>query len=172
VKATLWIALAVAACRGHARPPFANDVPPLSTHHEVMATLERTSCYGRCPIYKITIFRDGVVEYVGEQFVKTKGAATWHIDQDAIEALDKVFVDGRYFDLHDEYMHEDVSDRPEVLTSYRAGPRTKAITHSHGDTSAPESLRNIEDRVDRIVRIEPWIGTADERQRAANEPLH
>jgi len=29
-------------------------------------TLERTPCYGYCPVYKVTILSDGTVRYFGE----------------------------------------------------------------------------------------------------------
>lgn len=38
--------------------------------------LRRGACYGICPVYAITLFRDGTASYLGEYFVKRVGK--WH----------------------------------------------------------------------------------------------
>src|ERR1041385_8201332 len=38
-------------------------------------TLERTACFGTCPMYKLTIDSDGTVTFNGERFTKTTGIA-------------------------------------------------------------------------------------------------
>ena len=40
---------------------------------EVVITLERTACFGVCPVYKLTIYGDGRVLYDGIRFVRTEG---------------------------------------------------------------------------------------------------
>jgi hypothetical protein len=117
--------------------------------HEVMATLERTACYGTCPMYSLTVYRDGTVEYNGEQFVKTQ--------------LDDLFTSAHYFDLKDAYTDYDVTDNPSAKTSYSSGGKTKTIDHYYGDSDAPEVLSTIEDGIDKIVHIEQFIGTEQER---------
>lgn len=34
--------------------------------------LERTMCFGECPVYKVEILSDGTVNYNGEMFVEKK----------------------------------------------------------------------------------------------------
>ena len=50
-------------------------------------TLERTGCFGNCPIYKVDITEDGNVFYMGERFVEEEGIHSWEIDSEAIELL-------------------------------------------------------------------------------------
>ncbi|MCI0516543.1 MAG: DUF6438 domain-containing protein, partial [Woeseiaceae bacterium] len=38
-------------------------------------TLERTACYGTCPMYKVTIASEGAVTFEGQRFTKTIGTA-------------------------------------------------------------------------------------------------
>ena len=40
---------------------------------ELVISLERTPCYGTCPIYKMEIFSDGSAFYHGERFVDRIG---------------------------------------------------------------------------------------------------
>jgi Domain of unknown function (DUF6438) len=158
--------LLVAACGSSAPPPapLSNTGKELVPRHEPLATIERTPCYGRCPIYKVTIFRDGVVEYEGKRFVKTRGQATGHISPEQLTALDQLFQQHGYLALKDSYEEYDMTDMPSVYTSYSPAPgQTKSIKHYHGDQSAPEELVEVEAGIDRIIHIEQWIGTRDER---------
>ena len=39
-------------------------------------TLERTACFGRCPMYKVKIFADGKVVYRGQEIRQAKRQST------------------------------------------------------------------------------------------------
>ncbi len=39
-------------------------------------TLERTACFGACPVYTLSIYADGTVVYNGERFVDVEGEQT------------------------------------------------------------------------------------------------
>src|SRR5258705_64772 len=112
------LVLGIAACDAGALPPQAPSPPPppiantpppppiANTHpHEVIATIHRTVCYGTCPQYTITVYRDGDVEYDGDQYVIVKGKATGHIALAQVDAIDKLFVDAHYLTLLDSYEH-------------------------------------------------------------------
>ena len=172
----ILILIAIAAC-GHAPPAgggggggsgsgaIGNTAEPGGTGpHEMMATLERTACYGTCPIYRLTVYRDGAVEYDGEQFVKVKGKATGQITADQVTELDAAFVAAHYFDLEDKYTDYEMTDMPSANTSYAGDGKHKAIEHYYGDSKAPPALQTLEDAIDRIVHVDQWIGTDAERE--------
>ena len=162
MKLALLLAFAACAATQTPAPPPANRAPPAS-NDEVMVTLERGECYGFCPIYKLAIHRDGRVEYRGYRFVKLEGAASRHLDPSQLDALDRAFERADYFSLADHYDHENITDQPSATTSYRRSGRTKTVSHDQGDREAPDALSTLEDEIDRIVRVEQWIGTEDER---------
>ncbi len=137
--------------------------------HELVATLARASCYGVCPVYKLAIYRDGVVEYTGEQYVELRGPAIGHITAAQLAMLDRMFADARYFERADHYTTEEMTDMPSATTTYQLGARAKRIEHYYGDPSAPRALENLEDGIDRLVGIERWIGTEDVREQHARE---
>lgn len=163
--ARVMIALVI-GCGGAPKPPapIGNTAPGgAPAAHEVMVTLERTACYGVCPIYTLTVYRDGAVEWNGEDFVKVKGPATGQISADDVARLDELFATNHYFDLKDAYTSYDMTDHPSARTSYHGDGRAKAIDHYHGDTSAPPVLTTIEDGIDAIVHTEQWIGNDADR---------
>lgn len=154
------------ACGSASPGVVSNEVPHPPARHEVLATIERTGCYGWCPVYKLTVYRDGAVEYAGERFVKTTGAATGHLGSAQLDELDQLFVRNGYLSLRDSYQVASVTDMPSVFTSYAPPGRTpKTVKHYLGDESAPAGLGAVEEGVDRIVTIEQWIGTREEREK-------
>lgn len=157
--------LAAAACGGApaSRPP--SSAHPTGASHVPIATLERTNCFGWCPVYKVAVYRDGVVEYEGGEFVKTKGHATGLLGPAQIAALDDLFRSHDYLALDDAYEAPWDSDAPSAYTSFTPeGQVTKSVRHYLGDHDAPERLGEVEDGIDRIVNIEQWIGTERERK--------
>jgi len=134
-----------------------------------VARLERTPCFGWCPVYRVTVFRDGVVEYEGERFVKTQGRATGHINPSQLAELEQLFHVHHYLHLKDSYEDYGITDMPSANSSYvPVGGKLKSINHYFGDDHAPKDLIDVEDGIDRIVQIEQWIGTKDERKRLRN----
>lgn len=172
------LVLGIAACDAGAvpqqAPPTAPKKPPVITlptpqphPHEVLATLQRMPCYGACPVYTMTVYRDGLVEYDGVRYVKTKGKATGRITLAQVDAIDTLFVDNHYTTLDDSYEQVEITDAASANTSYRAlDGHVKHIGHYHGDRHAPAILSTIEDSFDELVGIEQWIGTPAQRQRA------
>lgn len=163
----LRCALAVAACGCAPRPALSlatSDGGTPGGEHALLASIERTGCFGWCPIYTLTIFRDGIVAYEGEAYVKAKGKVTGHLAPEQIRALDELFQRNRYVDLRDAYTEYETTDLPSVNTSYAARGKTKSISHYLGDSHAPRALTEIEDGIERIVGVEQWIGTEKERK--------
>jgi len=135
-----------------------SSVPSAAGGSPVMVTLERTACYGRCPIYKVTVLRDGTVRWEGERFVKTTGKATAKLPATAMSELAKAFARAGFFALQDKYERYDVTDNPSAIVSFDDGARKKTIRHYYGDTSAPKGLYELEERIDQIAGTARWVG--------------
>jgi len=167
------VAVLAAACGGASAPPpaLSNTASgPAAAAHEPLATIERTACFGWCPVYKVTIFRDGALDYEGKRYVRTKGPASGHLSPEQIAALDALFQNSRYLDFKDAYQEHSMTDSPSTYTSYTpAGGKPKSVKHYHGDATAPKQLGAVEDGIDRIIEIEQWIGSDEERRKMKRE---
>jgi hypothetical protein len=134
-------------------------------------TLERSSCYGSCPVYRITIFANGRVEYLGEQHVKTRGAKSRTIGEAALRQLKEELNQAGYLGLRDRYDSREAgctsiaTDSPSALISVRADGRLKSVDHYLG-CSGPvgDRLVKLENAIDRIAGSAAWIGTPEERE--------
>jgi hypothetical protein len=128
-----------------------------------VATLERTPCFGTCPVYEVSIFRDGTVRFLGKQHVKQQGAATATVSPAAVDSLVAELESAGYFDFADDYVMDApacgmyATDSPTVITSLAAEGRTKRIRHDYGCSGAPPELRNLEQRIDEVAGSSRWI---------------
>lgn len=137
--------------------------------HFLLASLERTACFGWCPVYKVEIFRDGVVEYEGKKYVKIQGQATGHVSAEQLLALEEQFRDRSFLTFEDAYERSHTTDCPSAYTTYAFHGFTKTVRHYLADDCAvPPSLTALEHEIDRVVQIEQWIGTATEREALRN----
>lgn len=170
----LVLAVLLATGCGQPAPPppeapaqLSNAAPVTATEpHVVLATLERTACYGTCPIYKVTVYRDGAIEWAGEKFVKVVGAASGHATAAQLQKLRDAFARADYAALRDKYESYDVTDNPSAITSFSDGGRVKTVSHYYGDTHVPESLGQLETAIDEILETTRWVGTGEERGKA------
>lgn len=131
--------------------------PNTQENKDVVITLERTACFGTCPVYSLTIQGDGTVVYEGKDFVEVKGTAEKTISQDQIDKLVTEFEKADYFSLKDSYTERTITDAPTVTTSISISGKTKTIEHYRGDENAPERLTQLEDKIDEIVNSDQWI---------------
>ena len=125
---------------------------------EVMITLERTVCFGTCPIYRVTIYGDGRVEYEGTDYVEVKGTQSSNIGADGVSQLVEAFVEAGYFEWNDAYNNRNVTDMPTVITSITLEGQTKRIERYEGDASAPLELVKLENLIDTSVNSVQWTG--------------
>lgn len=134
----------------------------------VAIMLERTACHGMCPIYRVTIFKDGTVNYSGDSFVEVAGEQTSMIEPETVQQMIDAFQNAGYFEWDDAYDTETVSDLASVITSVTRDGETKRITHYVGDTSAPLALPFLEQWIDEMVNTQVWTGVQPDPSAISN----
>jgi len=124
--------------------------------------LERTSCYGTCPQYKLTIHSDGTVLYKGKDFVKEKGAKKTRVSQSDLRKLARKINAIRFFNLEEKYNSQEiggasifVTDQPTQIVTIRAGDRTKSVEDYFG---SPKGLHELEELIDQVTNSSVWTG--------------
>lgn len=121
--------------------------------------LERTACYGSCPIYQVEILSDGSVHYLGEGFVEQIGQHSWIIDAAAIEALNEAISKYEYFSMKAKEPTEVMTCSPSCITSILLEDGThREIDNYHGADSFPKKLYKLENKIDEIIGIEKYVG--------------
>lgn len=160
----LALAAAVAACS----PPSAGVAPAPSAaaarSDSTVVALERTPCFGSCPVYRVTISRTGVVRFTGTRFTAHQGEASAEIPAARVDSLIEQLRAGGYFELADRYTRDAEAcgrystDSPTVITSVVADGVRKEIRHDYGCADAPRELARLERRIDEVAGTARWIG--------------
>lgn len=150
--------------------PVVNDSTQISqnpiTDSKIVVLLERRrgDCFGPCPVYKLKIFSDGRVVFIGEENVREKKSVESRIDQEQLLALFREFRKINYFTMADKYLPKEncpsqTSDSQTVFTSYTVNEKTKSVIHYLGceGTNELRKLTTLENNIDQIVGTKQWI---------------
>jgi hypothetical protein len=120
----------------------------------LIITIERESCRGFCPAYKMTIYGDGTVEYEGKRNVQDIGNFEKKISKGKVQELLKAFQEANYMSLENEYDDPSMADAVAVFTSIKftdkadGKEKTKSIKNR---VKGPEALTKLQDQIDSIV---------------------
>lgn len=115
--------------------------------------LERTACFGTCPVYSVTLRDDGTVLYVGGSHTRVSGSHTWTIDPAAVRALARDMQREGYFELQDAYQGM-MTDHPTTYTTLTIGTRSKRIKDY---VSGPKKLKEMQERIDEVAGVKKYV---------------
>lgn len=156
------LGLAAVGCAGAAQP---RSVDPAPTEAPLLVVIERSGCYGFCPVYWVRVADDGAMLYEGAHFVAEVGRRRGQLSREQIDALQGAFAEAGFFALEDRYDRPRYRDLPRIVTTYRDGAREKTVVHHLGDIRAPAALLELEESIDRILGTEAWVGSEEARDR-------
>jgi hypothetical protein len=147
---------------------FVNLVPPeeFPTAHvaapavrpdsKVDITLMRSMCFGRCPVYKVSVGTSGIV-FDGEAYVAAQGRHTDTVDPDAVRALARKFVEADFYSMRDKYV-AGVTDNPTYTLSVDIDGHKKRVVDYVGQwVGMPAVIIELENDVDALANTERWI---------------
>jgi hypothetical protein len=128
----------------------------IPSNSEVMISLQRTECFGTCPIYKITIYGNGLVVYEGRAYVGTRGIRKSFIGTDKVIQLATELENAGYFSLDDSY--NEPNDLPSAVIYAKINNKEKSIVHNHElSSNSPEILYSIEKAIDEAANSLQWV---------------
>ena len=153
------------------KPPITKPLPPMKLDKSVavdplklksggdslFASIKRTPCYGRCPIYEAKIYKTGFVIYEGKRFVDKEGVFITRFTSDQLLEISQKANDLQFFKLNDEY-DSPVTDFPTTYTSINNGEITKMVKNRVG---GPENLKALESFMDEMLNTASWTKKSD-----------
>ena len=119
--------------------------------------VEHTACLGTCPIYSLTIFRDGRVKYEGKGFVKEKGIRTKTISTGEFKRLAAKVDETGFFKLKPAY-RANITDLPTIIVTVVRGTERKRVEDYFG---APKRLHGLEELIENVANISRWVKLDD-----------
>lgn len=97
------------------------DRPAITT-----VRLSRGACFGRCPIYAVTLGADGTAIWNGERFVERLGRYQGEVDVNELARLLAFVERAGFFDWDDEYV-SGVTDAPDYILTVESDWATKSV---------------------------------------------
>lgn len=147
--------------------------------------MERTTCYGTCPAYVLTIESDGRVLFEGKNYTKNIGKAESFLSKEKLSQLVVEIENVNFFSFKDSYTEESgncpssATDSPTVTISAKINGNEKTIKHylgclekyepiknnssnvrvekSWSELIFPQELYKFENKIDEIVGTKQWI---------------
>lgn len=114
--------------------------------------MTKTACYGKCPVYKITIQGNGKAIFEGQKNVDKIGKYEKLFSKEEIENLIKKFEEVKFFEFKDEYSAK-VTDLPTTYLEFTHKGQTKKIKDYY---DAPTELKNLEKMIESIANSSGW----------------
>lgn len=155
-------------------PPDASVPFPNAAPDDVEVTLERSSCYGTCPDYRVTIKGDGTVRFSTREMsfpgmaaevhrlfngenVLWRGTQEARVSRQAVAGLIGKFQSSHFMGMKPEYIAA-VTDNPTYALTLRIGRVTKRVVDYVGrDVGMPASVTALEDAVDAVAGTDRWV---------------
>lgn len=109
----------------------ATAAAPAAEDKIVEVRLERTACYGSCPVDEIILRSDGTATYIGKEHVTRLGSFQGRVDQKDFARLAELLDQQGYFALKEQYT-TGISCGPSVITRVLRG-RKHWIVMNYGD---------------------------------------
>jgi len=136
------------------KPRTVSTIPINTAPGDTALVYQRTPCFGTCPAYTATVFRDGRVSYYGDRFVPVKGQQMLSLPQPMVQEL----LDGarriNFTQLPTEY-RSNVTDLPGTyVTVYLPGQQRHKVFAERG--AAPKELQGYLDFLQ--GRLDPLAG--------------
>jgi hypothetical protein len=122
--------------------------------------LERSSCFGSCPAYKVTVAGDGTVNWYGGAGWGTRvpGHHVGHISDKAVTDLLDRFRAADFLSALPGY-HSGWTDNPTQTLTLRMGAKTWTVVDYDGlKDGLPLPVRELESAIDEAAGTKLWLG--------------
>ena len=129
----------------------------IRTEPQVLSSINRTACYGQCPMYKATFMDNGEVEYIGRRFVDNIGTYKTVITAEEVEEIIKQIEVADYFGL-DSLYPTPIADFPSCITEAQLNGKRKKVVNRR---NPPVELKNFEKFLDSMLHARDWEKVSD-----------
>ncbi len=113
----------------------------------LLASIQRTACFGQCPMYKTTYMDNGEVIHIGKRFVEKIGTYSTLLDVEEINSIKERAVEYGYFEL-DSLYPTPISDFPSCITEVQINGKRKRVINRR---NPPDELKAFELFLDSLL---------------------
>jgi hypothetical protein len=173
----------IAACAPSGYEPYlTRGLEPASPQERDRFTLERTACFGTCPVYTVTVGERDILQFQGKRFVAEEGGVVGERrPEGSFKELVKIAKSYEFSSFDTAYPNDAVSNCPQYATdmpSIKITFESSALTHA---VSVYQGCGGFEGRarfdemvaaMETVLDIDDLIGPREDFDDDANvEPL-
>ncbi len=112
------------------------------------------ACFGKCPIFTLTIYNSGLVKFNGRRYTGMDGKHEKQLDKKQYVSLIKKFRENRFWRFDDIY-GMDLVDAPTITISFSDKGKNKTVK---GKGGFPDKLKELAALLDNlVVDKDSWI---------------
>lgn len=132
-------------------------------------TMDKGACLGNCPVFKLAVYENGIVTYLGERNTERTGLYYKQLDKRTLEQLLTSFRETNLWQFNDIYRGDFMDQQSQTVTiTFSDQGSSKKIL---GKSSRPEPVRALERRLDAIVSEDGWVARDNGGQESASEMI-
>lgn len=135
-----------------------------TTEHQIMfqdvqpgdslfASIEKTYCFGKCPVFSFHIYNSGYAVYTGTANVNLMGRHTTRLTKEQMIYLIDKANEINYFELKDVYDNEGITDLPSTTTSIVINGERKSVKKRY---DFPRSIVIFETAFEELIKRLRW----------------
>ena len=115
--------------------------------------IKRSSCFGTCPYYEMTIYNSGYVVLNGKQHVEPLGMNSTTISEKKINSIKQSAYDIDFFSLNNEYDNKGVTDLPANTITIQVDGKSHTVMNRFG---GPTNFRDLVDMIHSVIEESEW----------------
>lgn len=109
--------------------------------------IRKTACFGKCPVYEFTIYKDGTALFDGLQYVNKTGKHKLKLEKEEFTKLQKLLSKTSFSDYKDAYNNPRITDLPSVYITHQGKQVQIRIWKN-----VPEELKTVEKYIEQLVK--------------------
>jgi len=114
---------------------------------------ERTPCFGRCPIFKIRLYKSGYVTYEGINFVDNMGYYDAKATDKQVKLIRDQIAESGYADWENSYDNNMISDLPAQVYSVEVDGQQKRVVARY---NVPAEVKELGLFIENVFKSTEW----------------
>lgn len=119
---------------------------------DVVYFLKKGACFGRCPIYSLSIYGNGLAEYNGVKFTDRLGKYQKKLSKEEVSGLETLFGSTDFSQIQSFY-ESNIPDLPSTTVGYL---ETDTLALFVGKEERPIELKKLQYALENISESEGW----------------
>lgn len=126
---------------------------PPQPEDSLVVYFEKTPCFGRCPVYKIHVYRSGFATYEGLNFAELMGLYSFRFSEKDFSEIMAMAKAIDYFELEEAYDDPRITDLPNTISKIKMDGLEHEV---RARSQVPAELRAFHENLSVFLREKDW----------------